>query len=96
VAPPLRANITKLGVDNRDISIYPNPANDFVIINNFQAIPFQTIELVDMTGRVMLSQKTNSQLTKIDISQFSNGMYMLRFVDAKGTLLKTEKLIVQQ
>ncbi len=96
VPPPLRANITKSGIDKNEISIYPNPANDFVIINNFNAVPFQTLELADITGRLVKRQMTNTQLTKVDISQLNNGMYLLRFVDAKGVLLKTEKLIVQQ
>lgn len=75
--------------------VYPNPAGDFLFIyiqpvasNNF------TVKLVDMTGRIVLSQN-NIQPTisyTLDVSRIPSGMYNLVFENSDIT--SSEKVVV--
>jgi para-nitrobenzyl esterase len=64
------------------IGMYPNPASDMVRVDLSRlAIAPDYIELVDNTGRVVdqIPANNNSQL-QLDISAYSNGLYLLRVV----------------
>lgn len=61
--------------------IYPNPANDVINIRWPQKIN-ASIVLTDMTGRIALIQEARmEQETKILISGFHAGIYLLKIVD---------------
>lgn len=87
------------GVDDLDndlnFSIYPNPANNELIINNslLQGNEDFEIKIFDMMGREIY--KTHSQASKINIqtSDFSNGIYTLQIRTSK--LFGTQKVIVK-
>ena len=53
--------------------IYPNPANDFIIISNSDKIKSKTI--YDSTGQLV--KKEINQNEKIDISNLQQGVYLL-------------------
>ena len=59
--------------------VYPNPANDVVYIEliNDKAV---SIYLYDMLGKLILNEKHNDSLIKIDVSQL-NGTYILKVVN---------------
>lgn len=59
--------------DEKLISIYPNPANDFIIVEGFS----DEIEITDIAGRPFI-KKVVSEKEKIDISTLAKGMYILR------------------
>lgn len=70
---------TQLGLSeiaDTEISIYPNPANDFIIINS--QLKIDQFELLDLTGRTILSDKFGSGQNRIDVSQVNKGIYLLR------------------
>lgn len=69
-------------VEASTMTVYPNPATDFIMINTQDAV---SVEIFDMTGRLVLT----STETKIDIRDMEAGVY---FVRANG---KTTKLIVK-
>ena len=73
-------------LNNRTISIYPNPTSIFVQVesSNFK---IESIELTDITGRSLL--KTNE--TKIDLSNQTNGVYMMIITTEKEVY--TEKIM---
>lgn len=54
-------------------TIYPNPANDFIVINNPNWIKNKTI--YSITGQLV--KKENNQNEKIDISDLQQGVYLL-------------------
>ena len=69
-------------VEASTMTVYPNPATDFIMINTQDAV---SVEIFDMTGRLVLT----STETKIDIRDMEAGVY---FVRANG---KTTKLVVK-
>lgn len=61
---------------NNTTIAYPNPATDVLTIET--SAGEGSIELVDLTGRVVKTAVINSNLTRIDVSDLSNGMYVYR------------------
>lgn len=77
----IRANTTlsTQNFDSLNVTIYPNPASDFVTISD----PDRTISkmaLYDITGK-LLFETQDSNITTIDVSSYSQGMYFLRIND---------------
>jgi len=74
------------------IRVYPNPAqNQLTIIN-----PYSTIDLIiyDISGKKVFEKRTNSSKIKINISNLSNGFYILKMMHSKG--IATSKFIIQR
>jgi hypothetical protein len=65
-----------------DLSIVPNPADNFIVINSSTAI--QSIQLVDLTGQIIAEFHEN--LTdNLDVSNFKSGVYYLKITSKNGT-----------
>jgi len=81
-------------IDNQNlINIFPNPTNDRIqIINN--TLRIEEIRILDEIGKEVY--KSNNILTgnkTIDVSKFSNGLYIIKVISDKG--LFTRKFIKQ-
>lgn len=74
-------------VVNQDLAIskvYPNPVQTQLHIE-FQNSDIQTVDLVDLQGRVIESHLVNDKpLSIIEMSHVNNGVYHLRFTDKNG------------
>lgn len=66
------------------LSVYPNPNNgEFVIeLGNSEA---KTIELSDLTGRVILSESTTKDKISVNIRALTNGVYFVKIKGADST-----------
>lgn len=73
------------------LSIYPNPANEYVTVAN--AAAGSAIRLMDMTGKV-LSTKIASTVTNIDLTDVKAGVYFISVEGKKGS--KTQKIVVRK
>jgi hypothetical protein len=77
-------------------SVYPNPTSD--LLNLVVAAPAQKdlhsmlYQLFDVNGRLLENQKIIDQETHIQMSNYSNGIYLLRVLDGAKTV-KTFKII---
>ena len=72
--------------NNTQIKIYPNPANNKIIIDATDVVG---VKLIDVLGNQILS--TNQK--NIDVSNISNGVYFLNIKTNQG--LATKKIIIQ-
>jgi hypothetical protein len=72
---------------NQKVSIYPNPANDkLFIVGKFIS---QNIEIFDMSGKLVISKPTNSDITEIDIINLTKGIYLVKISNiAVGKFVK--------
>jgi len=68
-----------------ELSIYPNPASDYVYITGLAGN--EIICLLDITGRMMFSQKATNHTEKIPVANFSSGIYLIRIEAAKQTTI---------
>jgi hypothetical protein len=66
-----------------ELSIYPNPTFDNMNIENRSGTAIIFLNLVDMTGKVMLTE-FNTNEKPIDVSNLSNGLYVLRIIFDNG------------
>ena len=91
------------GVGANDLLVYPNPSQGaFAIdLNLIEATPNLSIQVLDVTGRVVLQQTHDAAAGRqhIDLAldgQSSAGVYLLRVRDAAGTLQITRKIVVNK
>ena len=64
----------QLPENNLNISIFPNPATDFVTI---EAEDLQYVTLMDMTGKTLSSQAAKGNSIRLDVSGLKAGVYLI-------------------
>ena len=70
-------------------SVSPNPSSNFVNVTNSINAIVTSIEISDMNGRIVKSEKiANLSDFKISISELSHGIYTLKINADKGSLVK--------
>ena len=85
-------------VQDWDISIYPNPAADY--LNLEFTLPEQKefiLKLTDFTGRIMFSQAArpflNGSTLELNISDYSSGIYLLQIASPDQSIQKIYSII---
>ena len=72
--------------------IYPDPANDFITIEQSGGTPNGQLTILDVNGKEYIKQQVCSGKTNIDIRQLSCGLYFVRLTNEKtvmtGKMLK--------
>jgi hypothetical protein len=71
---------------NNNISVFPNPANDFISINGKELSGISLINVFDVVGKNVLSVQVNNSQPQvlIPINKLSNGTYILN-IENNGT-----------
>ncbi len=83
-----------LGVDEfntSQVTVYPNPASDIVILQSFQMIT--NISMFDVMGREVTTLSINSLSAQIDVSALNGGIYFFSIETERGVI--TKKVIKQ-
>jgi len=81
-----------LGMDEfvfKQIKVYPNPVTDLLTISNTEMM--SGITLADMLGRVLFTKNINDTETRIDMSNYPTGTYLVQVSINSAT--KTFKVI---
>ena len=60
-----------------EVSIYPNPASDFVSIETSDKSKTYDLEIYTITGQKVFEKTNNIGLSQINVSGFSQGIYLL-------------------
>ena len=68
-------SINKFKKQKTFINIFPNPANDYLIVNNNETV--QNISVFTTSGVMLLSENTNEKTTILNISKLKAGIYIL-------------------
>jgi hypothetical protein len=76
-----------------NIRIWPNPANDFVHIE--QAAAGGQLAIIDALGRQLLSQPLTAELSQIATHDLSNGLYFFHIQTASGGR-SCQKVLIQR
>ncbi|MFK7749555.1 MAG: Calx-beta domain-containing protein, partial [Kordia sp.] len=74
---------------NNAINIYPNPTKEQLYISAKDAI--KSIEIYDVQGRMLASEKYNTKNIALDMSAQAAGIYFVKIKTEKG--IKTEKIV---
>jgi para-nitrobenzyl esterase len=67
-------------VERNSISVYPNPTEGVL---NFQSEEVGTVDVIDATGRVVLSTSSRFGQNRLDVSALPTGIYTLRTIGAQ-------------
>ena len=82
----LLVGMTPIAEDNL-ISIYPNPANDFINIAAVNKV--EKISVYNTMGQLVNVIEPNDNILKYDMSDLQNGFYIMQVQTAKGIVAKT-------
>lgn len=75
-------------VDANNFVIYPNPANDIVVVNSSN-YTFNNIAIVDLNGRVIKEVSyDNASQANLDVASLSAGVYFLNISSNEGIVNK--------
>jgi hypothetical protein len=75
------------------IHVYPNPAvGEFNV--DIPAGEYATLEVMDVTGKLVKRVKLEEARTKVNVSQLVAGLYIYQVSTVDNTVLKTGKLMI--
>ncbi len=66
-------------ISNNDIRVYPNPVHDRLVVE-LPSADFNKIEIVDITGQVVLSKHIEGEEATVENMNFETGTYILRII----------------
>ena len=67
-----------------NVGLHPNPANDIANVQLENALGSQ-LTLYSPTGELILSQKTISQSTRLDLTDLATGIYLVEVINKEGS-----------
>ncbi|MFC2111141.1 SBBP repeat-containing protein [Bacteroidota bacterium] len=77
--------------NNSNINIFPNPANNQIIIENLRQKNDFVLSILNLNGQEVFKQHINESKTQIDISNLRSGLYFVKLINAKT--LEIRKII---
>ncbi|NNE26350.1 MAG: T9SS type A sorting domain-containing protein [Saprospiraceae bacterium] len=80
-------------IHDQTILVFPNPATDHITIQTRDNIEIERIEILDINGRVILSEKLNFSKKVLDVSTLHSGTYLVR---VKGDESMSKKIIIER
>lgn len=86
--------VTGVGIEEQKqllFTIYPNPANDFIIV---ETVNFGTIELIDMRGKLIMHIQVSSGANPLTLPNLASGTYTLRMIGTDS--VQTSRVVVNQ
>ena len=72
-------------------AVYPNPVNNIINFSNEANAIVDMVEMTDLNGRVVKSQKVNATEGQISVSDLATGIYLMRINTDQG--VATKKII---
>lgn len=84
------------GMNTNDVNlntaaIYPNPADDYIMLSNVPA--GSKVRISDMTGKTVYRSETANEQIKINVESFKSGAYIVEISNNQSTTYK--KLLVK-
>lgn len=83
-------NYTTAPNDEIKISIYPNPASDYINVQDKDNV-LSNVIIYNLAGRRIKSFNTESNQL-LNITDLPKGMYLIQFLDKGNKLLTTQRL----
>ena len=86
---------TQVSVTNINIeaSVYPNPTNDFLILNVPEIEENYTYQVTDINGKQLNTGPINNTQTSLDFSSYVIGTYFIKLSGQDNSNIKTFQVI---
>ena len=75
-------------IQNNNLTIFPNPTKDNLIIKIDYFTPYQEITITDLLGKIIYKQSLDGLSTTIKTSNFQKGVYFLNLTDGSNKITK--------
>jgi hypothetical protein len=75
--------------ESNSVKVYPNPVKGILNLSYSEAI--NSVKVINMLGQELLSKEVNAATAQIDLSNFTNGTYIIQITI--GSTAKTVKVI---
>lgn len=85
--------ITEAQTALHSFTLAPNPAGETVHITSGEE-QMQELQLLDLSGRIIMTMTVNANSFDLSLSGFSKGIYIVQAITAKHSVLR-EKLVVE-
>lgn len=81
-------------INNRNLSVYPNPAHTTLLIKSMNQTPIEQIEILDLAGKALRTTllSDSSTETTLNTSDLPSGLYTLKV--KQGDVVSINKLII--
>jgi hypothetical protein len=96
IAEVLKSKGVNVGVQEHDLienyfAVYPNPTSDFLFLERVADLDVEQIDIVDLSGKVVVSTIETGTRTRVDMSGLPSGVYIVKVNSSAGTL--TQKIV---
>jgi uncharacterized delta-60 repeat protein len=81
----LGPELSTTGFEKEPIVVFPNPARTLLTVQNKNQTPFEKIVITDLTGKIVLTQTTNTN--QINVEPLASGMYLLEATSGEEQLV---------
>ncbi|MBN2892254.1 MAG: T9SS type A sorting domain-containing protein [Bacteroidales bacterium] len=78
------------GIENSNISVYPNPAINIIEV---KANEGSVVEIMELSGKTLQSHILNSDIETINVENLNSGVYLIRI--SNGNEIYNQKLIIK-
>jgi hypothetical protein len=68
------------------MKVYPNPASNMVYVET--DLNIKSLDVLNNAGQVIMTQKVNANNYHFDVSTFERGIYFIKMVTDKGTVIR--------
>ncbi len=86
-------DIQMLG-NGASLSVYPNPASEFFVVNTSAKTSDLTLKVIDATGKSVVDKTLMSNSEQIDISKLAKGIYLIE-VKGHSEIIYRTKIVKQ-
>ncbi len=70
-------------INDKAISVYPNPTNSILYVNGMQNA---NIQIFDLTGKLLINEQNADN--QINVSNLQNGIYSIKITNESGTVIR--------
>ena len=77
-----------------EVTLYPNPAANEITINVSTALNNNSVEILDVTGKLIATSSFRSNKITLSVSDYSNGIYFYNITDVNGKVIHSDKFVV--
>jgi hypothetical protein len=75
----------------KNLTVYPNPTNSRLFINNAQNM---NLQIMNLSGQILIEKNNLSQQNSIDLSNLSKGIYLAKFI--KNDKVGIRKIVINK
>ncbi len=84
-------SINNIKKNTNQITVYPNPANNIILI---ETNSIKSIELIDLQGKTILSKKScNKGVELLNISRLEEGIYIIKVISESS--ISSQKIVIK-